>query len=40
LPEPEPTLVAKAQPKVTEDEKKVERPASEGLLPLLLRGFH
>jgi len=39
LPEPAPTLVAKAErPKARE--KKVERPSSEGLLPLLLRGFH
>jgi len=38
LPDPAPTLVAKAEPKVRE--KKVERPTSEGLLPLLLRGFH
>lgn len=39
LPEPAPTLVAKAEPKPP-PEPKAEHPSSEGLLPLLLRGFH
>jgi hypothetical protein len=38
LPEPAPTLVAKAEPK-PEPAAKAERPSSSGLLPLLLRGF-